>query len=162
MAQVMSFSPTLYGLKNPMNKPSDFLTGYSIRACYADTDAAGVIHHARLLEFFERSRTEWLERINAGPQAMEDLNLLLIIREVTLKFHKPGRLNDRLGFTHRISKVGNSQFALEQAVFLIPSGETQEPDPEQCLASATFHIVCISIDKMKSHPLPSSIISAAR
>ena len=43
------------------------LDNFHIRSCYADTDAAGVIHHARYLEFFERSRTEWLERPGAGP-----------------------------------------------------------------------------------------------
>ena len=42
------------------------LDNFHIRSCYADTDAAGVIHHARYLEFFERSRTEWLERLGAG------------------------------------------------------------------------------------------------
>jgi len=145
-----------------MNNPSDFLADYSIRACYADTDAAGVIHHARLLEFFERSRTEWLERIHAGPKALEDLNLLLIIREVTLRFHRPGRLNDRLGFTHRISKLGNSQFVLDQSVFVLQDDELEPPDQQAPLASATFHLVCISIDKMKSHPLPSMIVNAAR
>ena len=31
----------------------DLLEGFTLRACYADTDAAGVIHHARILEFFE-------------------------------------------------------------------------------------------------------------
>ena len=48
------------------------LQEYAIRACYSDTDAAGVIHHARILEFFERSRTEWLHRLGAAPgQAAE-------------------------------------------------------------------------------------------
>lgn len=145
-----------------MNNPSEFLAGYSIRACYADTDAAGVIHHARLLEFFERSRTEWLESIDAGPKTLALQNLLLIIREVTMRFHQPGRLNDRLAFTHSISKLGNSQFVLEQSVYVIQNNEALVPDPKNCLASATFHIVCISIDKMKSHPIPSAIIHAAK
>ncbi len=145
-----------------MNNPSELLAGYSIRACYADTDAAGVIHHARLLEFFERSRTEWLESIDAGPKILERQNLLLIIREVMLQFHQPGRLNDRLAFSHRISKLGNSQFALEQSVYVIRDNEPNTADPKNCLASATFHIVCISIDKMKSHPLPSAIVHAAQ
>lgn len=144
-----------------MNNPSDYLSGYTIRACYADTDAAGVIHHARLLEFFERSRTEWLERIHAGPKTLEAFNLLLIIREVTLRFHRPGRLNDNLGFSHRISKLGNSQFALEQSVFAIPYGSLQTLGADQCLASATFHIVCVDINNMKSHPIPSTIVDAA-
>ena len=144
-----------------MNNPADFLSGYTIRACYSDTDAAGVIHHARLLEFFERSRTEWLERIHAGPKTLEAINLLLIIREVTLRFHRPGRLNDILRFSHRISKLGNSQFVLEQSIFTVPYGSLQVPGAEQCLASASFHIVCVSIDNMKSQPTPSTIVNAA-
>lgn len=143
-----------------MNTPANFLPGYRIRACYSDTDAAGVIHHARLLELFERSRTEWLESIGAGPMTLSSINLLLVIREITLRFHRPGRLNDILIFTHRITKLGNSQFVLDQGIYR-NNGDDPLPGDEDCLASASFHIVCVSADNMKSQPIPAMIITAS-
>lgn len=144
-----------------MINSSNFLPNYSIRACYADTDAAGVIHHARLLEFFERSRTEWLETIGAGPKTLERQNLLLVIREVTMRFHHPGRLNDCLVFTHNISELGNTQFVVEQSAYSLVNIETKPSAEQISMASATFHIVCINTHSMKSHPIPSSIVNAA-
>lgn len=141
------------------HKPPTVLDSFRIRACYADTDSAGVIHHARILEFFERSRTEWLDSLGAGPRLLEDkLGLLLVIREVILRFHRPGNLDDILGFSHRISHRGNSQFTLEQAAFRVStSAHDSAPAEENCIASGTFQIVCVSLATMKSHPLPAMI-----
>ena len=45
-------------------------TPYLFRVCYSDTDAAGFVHHARYLEMFERSRTEWLHTMGLSPATM--------------------------------------------------------------------------------------------
>lgn len=141
----------------------DLLEGFTLRACYADTDAAGVIHHARILEFFERSRTHWLYRIGAGPKQLDSMSLLLIIREVTLTFLQPGHLDDQLYFAHQITKRGNSQFALTQTLYrdFNPAAETLEEKQLQLLATAKFQIVCINTDSFKSNPLPAAIMSAS-
>jgi len=33
---------------------------WPIRVYYEDTDASGVVYHARYLHWFERARSEWL------------------------------------------------------------------------------------------------------
>ena len=134
------------------------LNNFDIRACYADTDAAGVIHHARYLEFFERSRTEWLERSNAGPiKLAKDQGLILVIRETLLKFKQPGRLNDILIFSHEITHRGKSQLTVEQVVYRKPGSESgYEPSK---LASATFHLVCVDLATLRSTPLPDDILA---
>lgn len=132
------------------------LDHFTIRSCYADTDAAGVIHHARYLEFFERSRTEWLDRIGAGPTELEGrLGHVLVIRETTLAFHQPGRLNDRLVFSHEITHKGRSQLTLVQKAYRTPADPaTALEDTINLLVTATFHLVCIDTKVMKSTPLP--------
>ncbi|MGV1016777.1 MAG: YbgC/FadM family acyl-CoA thioesterase [Fluviibacter phosphoraccumulans] len=132
------------------------LDNFHIRACYADTDAAGVIHHARYLEFCERSRTEWLDRIGAGPTELEGkLGHVLVIRETTLAFHKPGRLNDQLVFSHEVTHKGRSQLTLLQKVFSTPNGQlTTMYDQSNLLVTATFHLVCVDTKVMKSTSLP--------
>ena len=132
------------------------LDNFHIRSCYADTDAAGVIHHARYLEFFERSRTEWLERIGAGPTVLEgQLGYVLVIRETTLAFRQPGRLNDQLVFSHEITHKGRSQLTLVQKAYRVtPEPGTSIDDEANLLVTATFHLVCVDTRTMKSTPLP--------
>ena len=36
---------------------------FPVRVYYEDTDAGGVVYHARYLHFFERARTEYLRRL---------------------------------------------------------------------------------------------------
>lgn len=131
------------------------LENFHIRSCYADTDAAGVIHHARYLEFFERSRTEWLERLGAGPTNLEGkLGHVLVIRETTLAFHQPGRLNDMLHFSHEITHKGRSQLTLVQKTYRQPADQNPLEDPANLLVTATFHLVCVDTKIMKSTALP--------
>lgn len=132
------------------------LDHFEIRACYADTDAAGVIHHARYLEFFERSRTEWLDRLGAGPTELEGkLGHVLVIRETTLAFRQPGRLNDRLLFSHEVTHKGRSQLTLVQKVFRMPADPNMMiEDDTNLLVTATFHLVCVDTKAMKSTALP--------
>lgn len=135
------------------------LENFLLRACYSDTDTAGVIHHARFLEFFERSRTEWLDRMGAGPHQLKQQHLLLVLREITLNFHQPGRLDDQLQFTHQIVHIGNSQFTLEQKAFRLEEDteKTAHSIESSLLASAIFHIVCVNTESMKACPLPQNI-----
>lgn len=130
------------------------LNDFQIRACYADTDAAGVIHHARYLEFFERSRTEWLVRMGTGPADLEaKLGHVLAIRETTLTFHQPGRLNDLLIFSHEVTHKGRSQLTLQQKIFRSSTAEFTAN--EECLlVTASFQLVCVDMAKMKSTALP--------
>jgi acyl-CoA thioester hydrolase len=137
------------------------LENYVLRACYSDTDSAGVIHHARILEFLERSRTEWLSRMNSGPNDLSQRNLLLIIREININFNQPGRLEDSLIFSHQVVRVGNSQFMLEQKIFRLDKSKhnTINPANSDLLASATFNIVCVNSETMKSCPIPENLRS---
>lgn len=132
------------------------LDNFHIRSCYADTDAAGVIHHARYLEFFERSRTEWLERIGAGPTELEGkLGHVLVIRETTLAFRQPGQLNDELWFSHEVTHKGRSQLTLLQKVYRTPTDPSVAIEDEaNLLVTATFHLVCVDTKIMKSTALP--------
>ena len=132
------------------------LDHFEIRVCYADTDAAGVIHHARYLEFFERSRTEWLDRLGVGPTELEGkLGHVLVIREATLAFRQPGRLNDKLRFTHEVTHKGRSQLTVVQKAFRTPTeSDTAFVEETNLLVTATFHLVCVDTKVMKSTALP--------
>ena len=133
------------------------LDNFEIRACYSDTDSAGVIHHARFLEMFERSRTEWLRRFGADPKTLsKESNLLLIIREVNLQFHTPGALEDLLVFGHQVIKRGNSQFVLEQNAYKVTNHQNHDQAERKLICTGTFHLVCVNATTIKSNPLPAN------
>lgn len=40
------------------------------RVYWEDTDAGGVVYHARYVAFMERARTEWMRALGYGQEAM--------------------------------------------------------------------------------------------
>ena len=68
-----------------------------IRVYYEDTDAAGIVYHARYLGFAERARTELL-RAAAVPldELARDEGLIFVVRRVKMDYLRPARLDELL------------------------------------------------------------------
>lgn len=126
---------------------------FLFRVCYSDTDAAGVVYHARYLEMFERSRAEWLYQRNLSPSLLvRDYNLLLPVRELTMNFHKPGRLDDVLAIDQLIEHRSRTQIKVRQT-----AKRTHPEDPNiepELIASAVIHIVGVDATTLKPKALP--------
>jgi acyl-CoA thioester hydrolase len=71
-----------------------------IRVYYEDTDAGGVVYHARYLAFAERARTEMLREAGV-PHADMAANegLIFVVRRVKIDYLRPARLDDVLQLT---------------------------------------------------------------
>lgn len=128
---------------------SDFI--YVHRVCYSDTDAAGFVYHGRYLEIFERSRAEWLAQYNLSPtKLINKHNIVMPVRELTMNFYKPGRLDDILYIDQVIEHRGHTQVTVKQ------TAQRKLPDNEelQVIASATLHIVCVDTITLKPKAWP--------
>lgn len=67
------------------------------RVYWEDTDAGGVVYHARYVAFLERARTEWVRSLGLGQDALRtDHDLVFAVRSMQLDFRKPARLDDLL------------------------------------------------------------------
>lgn len=69
----------------------------SLRVYYEDTDAGGVVYHARYLAFAERARTEALR--GAGvPHAelVAQHGLFFVVRRAEMDYLRPARLDDEI------------------------------------------------------------------
>ena len=56
---------------------------HQFRVYYEDTDAGGVVYHANYLNFFERTRTEWLRSKGLQQSIMcQNDNIVLAIRHI--------------------------------------------------------------------------------
>jgi len=134
-------------------------TQYIHRVCYSDTDAAGFVYHGRYLEIFERSRAEWLAQRDLTPTILiNQFGILLPVRELSMHFYKPGRLDDLLYIDQAIEHRGRSQVVVKQNAQR--KIETADGLEMQVIASATLHIVCVDTTTLKPKALPDWLFLA--
>ena len=75
------------------------MTGYrlSLRVYYEDTDAGGVVYHARYLAFAERARTEALREAGVPHAELAVKHgLSFVVRRAEIVYLRPARLDDEL------------------------------------------------------------------
>lgn len=76
---------------------------------YADTDAEGIVYHARYLEIAERARMNWLR----GHVVVGD-DVGFVIRELNIKYIQPLRAGDEFVVETQMVDVGAAVVKIEQ------------------------------------------------
>ena len=70
---------------------------HELRVYYEDTDAGGVVYHARYLHYAERARTEALRTAGAPHSELQrDHGLSFVVRRAEMDYLRPARLDDTL------------------------------------------------------------------
>ncbi len=70
---------------------------WPVRVYWEDTDAGGVVYHARYLHFLERARTEWLRALGIDQSRLAvGRGILFAVTAMALRFRAPARLDDEL------------------------------------------------------------------
>jgi len=75
------------------------MTPYSLtlRVYFEDTDAGGIMYHARYLAFGERGRTEALRQAGVPhSELVTDYGLIFVVHRVEMDYLRPARLDDTL------------------------------------------------------------------
>ncbi|PAV04156.1 tol-pal system-associated acyl-CoA thioesterase [Arsenophonus sp. ENCA] len=123
---------------------------WPIRIYYEDTDAGGVVYHARYAHFFERARTEMLREKGFEQQKLRKENIAFVVRKMTIDYLHPAKLDDLLTVETTITYVQHTSLAFLQRLI-------NQQGKEIC----TAEIVIVSIDtfKMKPTRLPESIVA---
>jgi acyl-CoA thioester hydrolase len=91
---------------------------HRLRVYYEDTDAGGVVYHARYLAFAERARTEALR--DAGvPHAemLREHGVIFMVRRLEMEYLRPARLDDMLTIRTETIELGGATVTLRQAFF---------------------------------------------
>ena len=76
---------------------------------YADTDAEGIVYHARYLEIAERARMNWLR----GKLKPND-DIGFVVRELNIKYIQPLVVADEFVVESRMVDVGAAVVKIEQ------------------------------------------------
>ncbi|MCO6544965.1 MAG: tol-pal system-associated acyl-CoA thioesterase [Gilliamella sp.] len=119
------------------------------RVYYEDTDAGGVVYHARYLAFFERARTEVLRQVGISQQTLLQENIAFVVKKIEINYHFPARLDDMLIISSRIVQVRKASIIFKQTIF---------NQNEQVISTADVLIACVDGTKMKPCGLPKLLV----
>jgi acyl-CoA thioester hydrolase len=90
---------------------------HRVRVYWEDTDAGGVVYHAKYLAFLERARTEWLRALGKDQRVLrEESDLVFAVRAMQLEFRQPARLDDALVVSVALRRCGRASLVFAQAI----------------------------------------------
>lgn len=133
------------------NVPVDTVFSFPVRVYYEDTDAGGVVYHARYLHFYERARTEFLRRLNFSQQRLlEERKIAFVVKSMQIDYRIPAKLDDFLSVETEVTEMKGATIVFAQSL----------KREENVLSTATVKIACIDLDKMKPVALPKEVKAA--
>jgi acyl-CoA thioester hydrolase len=124
-----------------------------VRVYYEDTDAGGVVYHARYLHFMERARTEWLRALGFEQQRLRDeQGVLFAVRKMTLDFVRPARFDQALRVTAAVSGAGRASIDFAQQVLNAEDGAVY--------CRAAVNVACLDAERLRPMRIPGAIRDA--
>ncbi len=86
------------------------------RVYLEDTDAQGIVYHANYLRYFERGRSEILERLGTPLDRVARPDCKLVVYEARIKFRRPAMLGDTIEVLTSIEKASDYRLSFRQQV----------------------------------------------
>jgi acyl-CoA thioester hydrolase len=121
---------------------------FRYRVYWEDTDAGGVVYHARYLQFLERARSDWLASIGIHQVPLrEQHGVVFAITRMELDFRKPARLEDELSVTVGVQSTGRVRMDFVQRI---------ERDGE-LLLTATVQAACLDAERFLPARTPAEV-----
>lgn len=118
------------------------------RVYYEDTDAGGVVYHARYLGFLERGRTEFFREQGVCVGELAGRGYVFPVIKLEIDYRAPAVLDDLLRIDTEILEAGKTTFTLGQQVVRSVDGKL--------LAAAKVRLVCVG-PGMKPRRLPAEL-----
>ena len=125
-----------------------FIFAFPQRVYFEDTDAGGVVYHARYIHFLERARTEWLRHLgfNNG-ELYKKHHMVWVVSEIAIQYLKPARVDDALEISAAVETMGRVRCTFYQ--------EIRRGD--ELLVKARVSIATVSADTYKPIEIPADL-----
>ena len=120
-----------------------------VRVYIEDTDAGGIIFHAKYLHYMERARTEWVRSRGVGLRAGLSDNISYVVQKIAIHYAAPGYLDDELLVTADLVNAGRVWMEFDQRV-------SRKRDDRE-LARATVRVACVSLGSGRPRRLPEDL-----
>jgi len=123
---------------------------WTVRVYWEDTDAGGVVYHASYLRFLERARTEYFRALGIEQDVLRrDNNLVFVVRDVSMRFAKPAKLDDSLTVSVHLQERRPASLAFQQSISRATDGAT--------LVEAKVRAACVSADGFRPCAIPDDL-----
>ncbi|HEX5123089.1 MAG TPA: tol-pal system-associated acyl-CoA thioesterase [Rhodanobacteraceae bacterium] len=131
--------------------PNAPIFAFPVRVYWEDTDAGGVVYHARYLHFFERARTEWLRAAGFGQDELKaGEGVVFVVHAMDIRFNAPARLDDLL--TATVAPVER-----RSASFIVAQTLKREPEA-RALVEARVRVACLDAARFRPRPIPEHLL----
>lgn len=121
-----------------------------IRVYIEDTDAGGIVFHAKYLHYMERARTEWVRSRGVGLRAGLEDNISYVVQRMNIHYRTPAKLDDQLLVTAEPVASSRVWMSFRQQVLKAESREL--------LCEAEVQVACIALDTGKPRRLPENML----
>lgn len=121
-----------------------------LRVYIEDTDAGGIVYYVNYLKFMERSRTEFMRDRGFGKDYIFTHELMFVVRDVAVTYHRSARLDDALVATASIASLRGAAMVFHQRVCR----------GEELLAEGDVTVACVDRGSLAPRRLPGEIVEA--
>lgn len=132
-----------------MTEPSPSPFALPVRVYIEDTDAGGIVFHAKYLHYMERARTEWVRDRGVGLRAGLTENVSYVVQRLSIHYAVPAKLDDQLRVTADLVRGGRVWMEFNQRVERESDGAV--------LADAVVKVACVSLDTGRPRALPEAM-----
>lgn len=123
------------------------------RIYWEDTDAGGVVYHARYVAFMERARTEWMRALGFGQERTRtDHGMVFAVRAMNLDFLRPARLDDALDVTATLVQCKRASMVFDQRVCR----------GDETLLTAQVRIAALDASTFKPRGMDDALLAALK
>ncbi len=121
-----------------------------IKIYYQDTDCGGVVYYANYLVYFERDRTEWLEKKGISIKELAEKGILFVVAHAEVDYKSPAYYGEILKVTTELGSVGSVRFELHTKI--------EEKSTGRLVVTGKCTMVCIG-KNFKPCQLPEEVKS---
>lgn len=119
-----------------------------IRVYIEDTDAGGIVFHAKYLHYMERARTEWVRSCGVGLRAGLAENISYVVQRLDIHYAVAAKLDDELLVTAEPVAFGRVWMDFRQRVM--------RATDRKLLSDSNVRVACVALDTGRPRRLPKT------
>ena len=120
-----------------------------IRVYIEDTDAGGIVFHAKYLHYMERARTEWVRSCGVGLRAGLANNISYVVQRLDIHYAVAAKLDDELLVTAEPVAFGRVWMDFRQRVM--------RATDRKLLSDSNVRVACVALDTGRPRRLPENM-----
>lgn len=89
----------------------------SIRVRYAETDQMGIVNNANYPTYYEIGRTELFRQLGLSYKELEEMNIMLPLSDLYVKYHRPAYYDDELTLITQLKELPKARIRFDYYLY---------------------------------------------